>query len=254
MIRSWIGVSLYELYANLKPQGIMALLIIDPFIYLLLFVPAMRGVIGNVGYGPRSVDYASFVLPGILTMSLLSTSISLCTPLYTARESGEIEVLLSSPVSWWMLLIAKMEVMVIRILVEGLVILGVGSVLVSSFTLPVSNLILSLLIATLFGVGFGLFFLSISSIIINAQIYHLSINLLFLPLLFSSPIFYPSEGMPIWLRVVAKFNPLTFAVEAIRASFFGIGLREYTTSLTGGLVFLVAAVTFARWAFPRAIQ
>ncbi|MBI4670787.1 MAG: ABC transporter permease [Chloroflexi bacterium] len=254
MVQAWIGISLYELYVQFKPQGVLALLILDPFIYLVLFIPSLQHVIGEVTYGSRVVDYAVFALPGILTMTMLTVALAAGFPLYMAKTSGEIEMLFSSPSPRWMLLGAKMQTLVVRIFIEGLVIFGLGLLLVSLNSISALNVLLSLLLATGCGAVFGLVVLSLAAVVKNDQVYSLMINLFFLPLVFTAPVFYPIEQMPAWLQIFAKLNPLTFAVAAIRGTFFGIALEAQLVNLIGLVIFLVAAIIFARWAFPKAIQ
>jgi len=46
------------------------------------------------------------------------------------------------------------------------------------------------------------------------------VNLLNLPIMFASAALFPIAGMPTWLQTIAKYNPLTWAVDAARVFVF----------------------------------
>jgi ABC-2 type transport system permease protein len=69
-----------------------------------------------------------------------------------------------------------------------------------------------------------------------------------MPLFFASNAIYPLSLMPSWLRVVARVNPLTYQVDALRSlmvvgggNSFGLGV-DYLMQITA-LVILVAVAT-----------
>jgi ABC-2 type transport system permease protein len=67
-------------------------------------------------------------------------------------------------------------------------------------------------------------------------------NLLNLPLMFSSNVLYPTKLMPDWLKPFASVNPLSFAADALRqASLYG-ATADLNTILLSFVVLLIFAI------------
>jgi ABC-2 type transport system permease protein len=80
-------------------------------------------------------------------------------------------------------------------------------------------------------------------------------QVLTMPLFFASSAIYPTDIMPKWLQILSHLNPLTYVVDALRASMlaggtsvFGLG-RDYAVLLATTVVLvLVGAVMYPRLA------
>jgi ABC-2 type transport system permease protein len=78
------------------------------------------------------------------------------------------------------------------------------------------------------------------------------VNLLTMPLMFMSGVFYPFATMPSWMQVIALYNPLSYAVHAVRYWLTGadVGLSPMTPLndflvLTAGATILLLTAGFA---------
>ena len=82
-------------------------------------------------------------------------------------------------------------------------------------------------------------FQALASRIETMQGFHLLMNLALFPLLFFSGAFFPLDGLPAWLEVLAYVNPLTYAVDALQlaayastdATYIGLGIDFTVLSL-----------------------
>jgi ABC-2 type transport system permease protein len=78
-------------------------------------------------------------------------------------------------------------------------------------------------------------------------------QVLTMPLFFASNAIYPLAIMPRWLQIVARVNPLTYEVDALRALMLARGTSEYGVAPDLGI--LAAAVTavvlVGGWLYPR---
>ncbi|MCI4346646.1 MAG: ABC transporter permease [Thermoplasmata archaeon] len=104
--------------------------------------------------------------------------------------------------------------------------------------------LLSLMFATLF-LTFGI-------LLDVPQTYFAAVNLLNLPVLLTSDALYPWGSMPVWLRTISQYNPVSLAVNVLRETFFGagqypfgpgvylLGLLGWTAVLMGIAIFLVS--------------
>ena len=50
------------------------------------------------------------------------------------------------------------------------------------------------------------------------------VQIIIMPLVFLSGVFFPVNNVPVWLEVISKVNPLTYGVDAIRQVFLGADL------------------------------
>ena len=75
-----------------------------------------------------------------------------------------------------------------------------------------------------------------------------------MPLFFASSALYPLSIMPLWLRLIARANPLTYEVQGLRSLLLGLGgggALWLDFAVCGG--FFVALAALAARAYPRAI-
>jgi ABC-2 type transporter. len=113
---------------------------------------------------------------------------------------------------------------VIRSLVQATIVLAVGVLLGMSFYPGINVLDFLGAYAALFLMSFGLssLFLVIAIRASSWQSQMAVMNLLNLPLLFTSNAFYPIKSMPFWLKPVAEVNPLTYSNAVVRGMLLGI--------------------------------
>ena len=66
----------------------------------------------------------------------------------------------------------------------------------------------------------------------SQQGFQFLLQLMVFPLIFLAGVFFPVEGVPGWLQIVAKVNPLTYGVDAIRQIFLGSHVMAETTGVS----------------------
>ena len=95
---------------------------------------------------------------------------------------------------------------------------------------------------------------ALASRISSIQGFHLLMNLVLFPLLFFSGAFFPIDGLPRWLEVLALINPLTYAVDALllatyadsAASFLGLAIDLSVLIVLAGAVYVLGFVRLPR--------
>jgi ABC-2 type transport system permease protein len=101
----------------------------------------------------------------------------------------------------------------------------------------------------------------IASRIQSMQAFPMVMQIVVFPLIFLSGVFFPVSNVPVWLEVIAKINPVTYGVDAIRHLFINLdgGLSVSLFGHTMGiledvaivLAFGAATVIAAMWSFER---
>ena len=87
---------------------------------------------------------------------------------------------------------------------------------------------------------------ALASRIQTMQGFHLLMNLALFPLLFFSGAFFPVDGLPAWLEVLARVNPLSYAVDALQLAAYAEGTDGYFgLAVDFGVLTVVAIAVYA---------
>jgi len=215
---------------------------VQPVLWLTVFGQVMEQVRG-IHSGPGS--YLVFITPGILAQSVLFSAIFYGIAVIWERDLGVVHKQLVSPAYRSALVLGKALSAGFR----GLVQAGVIYALAALMDLPLRHDVLA--IGAVLGVVmlgsalFSTFSLIVACIVKTRERFMGVGQVLTMPLFFASSAIYPLELMPLWLRAVARFNPLTYLVDALRAlmvpgdaAITGLGLD--TLVMTGVFALLMA--------------
>jgi len=206
--------------------------IIQPIIWMGLFGRAMNigAMLTNNPLVPPQIadelmkntfgvsDYFSFMSVGMLSFVTLFTTMFSGMSIVWDRRLGFLNKALSTPVARGTIIMSKVLSAVIRSLIQAALVIGLalllGMQLSSSFT------VLHLLgvFAALFLMCLGLSSLFIAIAIRSArwETQMAVMNLLNLPLLFTSNALFPTSFMPDWLQTISKVNPISYGTDAAR--------------------------------------
>lgn len=216
----------------------------------LLFLLALGYGFGSVYAKAGGGNYLQFIAPGVIAMSVLFTSIFSGIEMIWDRQFGFLKETFVAPVS-------RISVVFGRVLggatvatLQGCIVL----VLTIAFGFRLDNWLMlpfiiftMLLIAILFAsLGTGL-----ATLLQDMQGFQLIMNFLVMPIFFFSGSLFPLQGLPPVLEFVAKIDPLTYGIDALRALMLGSAHFPLvmTLGILGGLVVLLLGL--ATWLFSR---
>ncbi|MBK9259219.1 MAG: ABC transporter permease [Polyangiaceae bacterium] len=223
----------------LRDRQTLAASIVRPLLWILAVGFGLRA---SFGVGPKGVDFVSFLVPGILAMTVLFSSMFASISIVWDREFGFLKELLVSPVPRWVFVLSKMISATVIALIEVSVTLIVSPLLGAKFSLLGALLAIPLL--AIFGMGVTALGVVVASRMKTFEGFGAIVNFLIQPLFFFSGALYPVEGLPAALGVVVRLNPMTYAVDAARSLFVGvhhfplvldIGVILSTTTILGVL-------------------
>src|ERR1700687_2741729 len=194
----------------------VALGVLQPLLYLLLFAPLLKPLNGVPGF-PSGGAYNVFV-PGLLVQLGLFGAAGVGFSLIAELRAGVIERLRGTPVSRVALLLGRALRDIVSITVQSLILI----LLALPFGLSVNPLGVVVVLALIALIG--LFTASISYAVALAVsdegVYASIVFTASLPILLLSGVLLPLGFAPAWLRNVAALNPLSYAVDAAPAVFF----------------------------------
>ena len=201
-----------------RPSSLVAG-ILQPLIWLILFgalfAKAPEGLL------PGGMSYGRFLGAGVIVFTAFSGALNAGLPVMFDREFGFLNRLLVAPLrSRSSIVLASVIYITVISLLQSLAIMGTAAVLgygwpgVGGLVLVVFSLLLLVFAVT--ALSLGLAFALPGHIELIAVIFVAN-----LPLLFASTALAPLSFMPSWLGWLASLNPLTFAIEPIRAAYSG---------------------------------
>jgi len=217
--------------------------VLSTSLYFVVFGSAIGGRMGQVG----GVSYGSFIIPGLVMLSLLGESISNASfGIYLPKWSGTIYELLSAPVSFVEVVIGYVGAAATKSIMLGTLILVTARVFVPyEIAHPVwmvSFLVLTAVTFSMFGFIIGLWAESFQQL----QAIPLMVVT---PLTFLGGAFYSISMLPPVWQKITLFNPVVYLISGFRWSFYGTSDVNVAISvaMTGG--FLVVCLTFIGWIF-----
>jgi ABC-2 type transport system permease protein len=210
---------------------------VQPLLWLLVF--------GQVFTRTRAIptgqlSYIEFMAPGVLAQSVLFTAIFYGIGVIWERDLGVVHKLLVSPSYRSSLVFGKAMAAGIRTASQAVIIVVLAVVMGVRVRFDPLSLLGLVCAVMLGGALFATFSLVIACIVKTRDRFMGIGQLLTMPLFFASNAIYPIEMMPPWLRVIARYNPLTYLVEALRA----LMVRGGTTSAGLPVDFAVLALVF----------
>ncbi len=193
--------------------------------------------------------YIDWFVPGILAMALLASALfGIGVVITEEREKGQLRRFAVSPVPKFTYVGAQLLQRFIVTILQGFVIIGIGT-LVFGVKMK-GNWLVLLFVLTVGLLAFSAIGYAMAARIRKAQTSAAVANIIFMPMLFLSGVYFPLEMMPSYLGPVAKALPLTYLNDALRLVFNGRetfdGLLVPLLVLTGWLVvcFVIAVKTF----------
>lgn len=228
-----------------------------PLLFLVIFGAGFNRMIGTMAPG---VDFIQFMYPGIIAMTVLMNSVMSGLSVVWDREFGFLKEILVAPLGRSGIVMGKALGGAAVAIMQGIIMLVLAPVLgVSLSFLMVIKLIPVLLIISVSLSGLGIL---VASRMRSQQGFQIIVQIIIMPLIFLSGVFFPVNNVPGWLEVVSKLNPLTYGVDAIRQLFLGEGTTAIGVTILGHTmtvlqdVLLVAVLgivllSFAVWSFSK---
>jgi ABC-2 type transport system permease protein len=210
---------------------------------LFLFVLG-TGLSSLASHGlPSGVDYRTFIYPGVLAMSVLFTAIFSAASIVWDREFGFLREMLVAPVSRSALVIGKCLGGATVATFQGIVILALAGLA----HVPYDPVLFLTVIGELLLLSFTLtaFGVMMAARIKQIQAFMALTQMLVMPLFFLSGALYPLRGLPTWLSIVTRFDPITYIVYPMRHAVFSHLSVSPLAAAT-----LSPSLTWAGWPVP----
>jgi ABC-2 type transport system permease protein len=215
--------------------------LVQPFLFLFVLGTGLSTL---AGHGlPPEVNFKTFIYPGVLAMSVLFTAIFSAASIVWDREFGFLREMLVAPVNRASLVVGKCLGGATVATFQGLVILA----LAWFAHVPYNAVLFLTLIGELLLLAFTLtaFGVMMAARIKQFQAFMALTQMLVMPLFFLSGALYPLNGLPTWLSILTRIDPLTYVVGPMRHAVFShLGLPQSVVDE------LAPGVTWGSWPVP----
>jgi ABC-2 type transport system permease protein len=228
--------------------------LVQPLIWLLLFGQVFARVAQAPGFAAAfgGQSYLAFFAPAVILQTILFGAGQSGLGLITDLDSGYLSKLLTTPINRLAILLGRVLGDLTRMMVQAVIILtiafvmglrfgpeGVNMTITYYYGLP--GILLALLLAMIFGLMLAGLNVAIALTTRSTEATFLIANFLTFPLLFTSTALLPGAVLPGWLQTVSQANPVTHAINAIRALLYGPSIVTEGATV-GGTVLLAFAV------------
>jgi ABC-2 type transport system permease protein len=221
--------------------------IASPVISTCLYFVVFGGAIGGRIQEVDGVPYGSFIVPGLVMLSLLTQSISNASfGIFFPKFTGTIYEVMSAPISYLEILIGYVGAAASKSLIIGVIILVTAGFFVD---LQIQHPVWMVAFLLLTCISFSLFGFIIGLWATNFEKLQLIPLLVITPLVFLGGSFYSVSMLPPAWQTVTLFNPVLYLISGFRWSFFGVSDVSVGMSLFMIMLFLAICMAIVAWMF-----
>ncbi len=227
-----------------------------PLLFLFVFGSGLGARMGFLGPG---IDFAQFMFPGIIGMTVFMSSFMAGVSVVWDREFGFLKEVLVAPIGRASVVIGKTLGASTVALLQGIIILLFAPLIGVSFS--ASTIIKLLPLMLLLSASMGSLGILLATRIRSMEAFQAVMQMLMFPMVFLSGVFFPPQGLPAWMNVLVKINPATYGVAPIRQvvlgtssdSSFAINLLGHTMTVWDNVIvmafFGASMILLAMWSF-----
>lgn len=218
----------------------------QPVLFLLALGFGFGPVYERAGEG----NYLQFLVPGVIGMSIIFTSIFSGIEIIWDRQFGFLKETLVAPVSRFNIMVGRTfggaTVATIQGIIVFLISLLAGFRPENFYTVPFAFLVMALIALLFTALGTG-----VASLLKDMQGFQLIMNFMVMPLFFLSGALFPLAGLPGAIMGIVRINPLSYGIDAMRAiliqtSYFGLALDLVVLSGVTLLFILIGSYLFSK--------
>jgi ABC-2 type transport system permease protein len=227
-----------------RDRARMITALVQPVLFLFVLGTGLSRLASS---GTHGVNLRTFVYPGVLAMAVLFTAMFSAASIVWDREFGFLREMLVAPVGRGAIVIGKCLGGATVAGFQGVIMIAIAG-LVSVPYAPVmilEVLVLQLLLAfalTAFGV-------MMAARMSQMQSFMALMQMVIMPLFFISGALFPVSGLPTWLNVLNRLDPITYAVDPIRRAVFAhLDISELARHT------LAPGVTWWGWHLPGVFE
>lgn len=220
----------------------------QPIIFLLLFTQLLGRFSDIPGFlqATGTDSYAVFATAGILLQNAFGSALQSGNSIVADIDSGYLQKMLVTPVSRYAILLGRLTSDAFRVLVQSIIILLLSLLPFIGVTINTGFVGLVLILFTIgfFGLAWSGISLAIGMKTRSSETVFAIGGFITFPLLFLSTALVPQSFQPQWIQDISAFNPISYAVNAVRVLMI-TGYDWMTILSAWGVIALVGLITLS---------
>ena len=211
--------------------------VLSTSLYFIVFGSVIGGYVENID----GVSYGSYIVPGLLMLTLLTQSISNTSfGIFFPKFNGTIYEILAAPISTFEIVLAFVGAGATKTLIVGAVILITSTFFVDVY---IQKPFLMIMLLILVAFTFALFGFLIGLMSSNFEQMSVVPTLVVTPMVFLGGSLYSLDMLPPFWQTVTYFNPVVYLINGLRFSFYGVSDFNIWISISLMILFLIICVT-----------
>ena len=211
--------------------------VISTCLYFIVFGSVIGGYVENID----GVSYGSYIVPGLLMLTLLTQSISNTSfGIFFPKFNGTIYEILAAPISTFEVVLAFVGAGATKTLIVGIVIFITSMFFVD---VKVQYPLLMIFLLILVSFTFALFGFLIGLMSTNFEQMSIIPSLVITPMVFLGGSLYSLDMLPEFWQMVTYFNPVVYLINGLRYSFYGVSDFNIWISISLMVIFLIVCIS-----------
>ena len=215
-----------------------------PIIFIFILGQGLGSSIGrSLPAGADVIDYKTFMFPGILGMTVLFAGVFASVSIVWDREFGFLKEMLVAPVPSWSIAVGKVVSGATIASFQGCLMLVLAPLAGVSLSLAmIARLLPTLFLVACSMTGLGVL---VATRLKSMQGFQMIMNFIMMPMFFLSGAMFPLSNAPVWMDTLAKIDPLTYGVDALRSIMLVDVPSRYPFATDIALITLISAMMLA---------
>ena len=211
--------------------------VLSTSLYFIVFGSVIGGYVENID----GISYGSYIVPGLIMLTLLTQSISNTSfGIFFPKFNGTIYEILAAPISTFEIVIAFVGAGASKTLIVGVVIFITATFFVE---VEVMYPLLMIFLLVLVAFTFALFGFLIGLMSSNFEQMSIIPSLVITPMVFLGGSLYSLDMLPPFWQTISYFNPVVYLIDGLRFSFYGVSDFDIWISISSMVFFLMVCIT-----------
>ena len=210
--------------------------VISTSLYFIVFGSVIGGYVQNID----GISYGSYIVPGLLMLTLLTQSISNTSfGIFFPKFNGTIYEILAAPISTLEVVLAFVGAGATKTVIVGIMIFITSMFFVD---VEVKHPLLMIFLLLLVSFTFALFGFLIGLVSTNFEQMSIIPSLVVTPMVFLGGSLYSLDMLPEFWQMVTYFNPVVYLINGLRYSFYGVSDFNIWISISLMILFLIICI------------
>ena len=215
---------------------------LSPVLSTSLYFIVFGSVIGSYVENIDGISYGSYIVPGLLMLTLLTQSISNTSfGIFFPKFNGTIYEILAAPISTLEVVLAFVGAGATKTLIVGVIIFFTSTFFVE---VSVKYPFLMIFLLVLVSFTFALFGFLIGLMSSNFEQMSIIPTLVITPMVFLGGSLYSLDMLPPFWQTITYFNPVVYLINGLRFAFYGVSDFNIWISIVSMVAFLIICITF----------